>query len=97
MGDLPMEDWEITAEDEAYFNRLSSSVAEEKVAEYLATHPKPLKEANQLLAEFQQDVKTEATYTYDGVMAGYQALAEGLPSLLAELDTDESLPGEARI
>ncbi len=91
MDEHIQEDWEITEEDEAYFSRLVSAAAEMKVADYLARHPQPLKDTNQLLAQFQQEIKAESFYTFDEVVAGYNALAEGLPQVLGGLDDDESM------
>ncbi len=88
--DESQEEWDITDEDERYFARLSASVAEMKVADYLAKHPQPLKDSNQLLADFQDDLKTETIHTYHETIAGYQALAEGLDPLLNQLDDDEA-------
>jgi|GEM_PF-3558867 len=90
MDDYTHDDWEITEEDEAYFARLATEAAEMKVADYLAKHPQPLQNSNQLMAKFQQEIKLEADYTFDETVAGYKALAEGLPHVLGDLDDDES-------
>ncbi len=91
MDEFIQEDWEITEEDEAYFSRLASEAAEMKVADYLARHPQPLKDTNQLLAQFQHEIKAEGVYTFDEIVGGYKALSEGLPKVLGGLDDDESI------
>ncbi len=81
--------WELTEEDQAYFDTLKKLLVEGKVAEYLIKHTKPLVNEEALVQRFQSEVNTHIDRTYSLVQLGYFSLMSGIKELYPEMDPYE--------
>lgn len=90
MNSFFSDSWELTEEDQSYFNRLTEAIVQTKIAEYLSVTPSVMQTESDLKKKFEHNQAAETTKTYDLVGEGYAALMEGLPRHLQELPKYET-------
>lgn len=90
MDDEHVDPWELTEEDQAYFDTLKKVLVEGKVAEYLIKHTKPLVNEEVLLQRFQSEVNSQIDRTYSLVQLGYFSLMRGIEEIYPEMDPYEA-------
>ena len=86
----PYDEWELTEEDQAYFDKIKSLLVEAKVAEYLIKHTKPLVNEEALVQRYQHEVNSHIDRTYSLVQLGYFALMRGIENLYPEMDVEDA-------
>ena len=82
--------WELTEEDQVYFDKLKKALVETKVAEYLIKHTKPLVNEEALVQRFQGEVNNQIDHTYSLVQLGYFSLMQGMQEIYPEMDPYEA-------
>lgn len=85
----PIDQWDLTDEDHAYFDSLKKVLVEAKVAEYLIKHTKPLVNEEALVQRFQNEVNEQIDRTYSLVQLGYFSLMRGIREISGEMDPQE--------
>jgi Tetratricopeptide repeat. len=90
MDEGPYDEWELTEEDQAYFDKLKNVLVETKVAEYLTKHTKPLVNEEVLVQRFQTEINSHIDRTYSLVQLGYFSLMQGIQELYPEMDPQDA-------
>lgn len=89
MDEEHYDQWELTEEDQAYFDTLKRALVEAKVAEYLIKHTKPLVNEEALVERFQSEVNDQIDHTYSLVQLGYFSLMSGIQEIYSEMEPYE--------